>query len=77
MLHPHPTFALQAFISTVYIFCGALQEVAKTGAHSVQALTFTLAQDTRPPPPGWPAGADPAGATYVYFQAAIRRASRA
>ena len=64
--------ALQAFVSTVYIFCEALQQVARTGAHTVQAVAFTVAQDTRPPPPSWAPGVDGADATYVYVQVAIR-----
>ena len=61
----------QAFQPSVYIFCQQLQQMSKGGAHFIQQMAFSVAQDTRPAPPSWPAIALPAGQDFVFVQLTI------
>ncbi len=61
----------QAFQPSVYIFCSQLQQVSRGGVHAVPSMAFGAAQDTRPPPPSWPALSLPAGADYVFVELTI------
>ena len=61
----------------MYIFCSQLQQVSKGGVHAVPSMTFGAAQDTRPPPPSWPALSLPPGADYVFVELTIGRADSA
>ena len=45
--------------------------MSKGGAHSIQQMAFSVGQDTRPPPPAWPAIALPANQDYVFVQLII------
>lgn len=54
----------QVLTAQAFVFCSRLQSVAADVARTT-AMNFTIARDTRPTTPDWPAAAPTGSAVYV------------